>query len=63
VITTIHGDMDEALLEKKTGIVDNENEHTEWVEYWLKGELIHRSVNMTLKKGVFAFGEAANLGG
>jgi hypothetical protein len=55
--------MDEALLEKKTGIVDNENEHTEWVEYWLKGELIHRSVNMTLKKGVFAFGEAANLGG
>jgi len=56
--------MDEALLEKKTGIVDNENEHTEWVEYRLPGteEIIHRSVNMTIKKGVFAFGEAAKLG-
>jgi hypothetical protein len=54
--------MDEALLEKKTGIVDNENEHTEWVEYWRNGELIHRSVNMALKKGVFAFSQTAKLG-
>jgi hypothetical protein len=62
VITTIHGDMDENLLEKKTGVVDNDNEHTTWVEYWLDGELVHRSAHVTLKKPVFAFGEAAKLG-
>ena len=35
MITTTKGEMDEALLEKKTGEVDNENEHTTWTEYWL----------------------------
>lgn len=50
VITTTKGDMDEALLEKKEGTIDNENETTNWVEYWLDGELVHRSVHMTLKK-------------
>lgn len=62
-IHTTKGDLDETLLEKKTGVIDNENEHTEWVEYWLEGELIHRSVHVTLKKAVFALGEAAKLGG
>ncbi len=41
--------MDEALLEKKTGEIDNENEHTTWVEYWFEEELVHRSVHVTLK--------------
>jgi hypothetical protein len=87
VITTIHGDMDENLLEKKTGVVDNDNECITWVEYWLEGEYevalrqwqaehpdgevsnggqmggyVHRSAHVTLKKPVFAFGEAAKLG-
>jgi hypothetical protein len=62
-ITTTHGEMDEALLEKKEGFVDNENEYTTWVEYWLQGELVHRSVHVRLKKAVSAFGEAAKLGG
>ncbi len=62
MITTTHGDMDESLLEKKTGVVDNDNEHTTWVEYWLDGELVHRSAHVTLKKAVFGFGEAAKLG-
>ena len=52
MITTTHGDMDEALLERRDGLVDNDNERTEWVEYWLGDELVHRSVHVTLKQGV-----------
>ena len=44
--------MDEALLERRDGLVDNDNERTEWVEYWLGDELVHRSVHVTLKQGV-----------
>ena len=50
LIQTTKGEMDAALLEKKTGIIDNENETINWVEYWLEEELVHRSVNMVLKK-------------
>ena len=50
IVTTTKGDMDDSLLEKKEGIIDNDNETTQWVEYWLEGELVHRSVNMTLKR-------------
>tara|TARA_R110000868_G_scaffold56293_1_gene174304 strand:+ start:285 stop:482 length:198 start_codon:yes stop_codon:yes gene_type:complete len=50
IVTTTKGDMDDSLLEKKEGIIDNDNETTSWVEYWLEGELVHRSVNMTLKR-------------
>jgi hypothetical protein len=63
MITTTKGLMDEALLEKKTGSVDNDNEYTTWVEYWLDGELVHRSAHVTLKRPVFAFSEAASIGG
>lgn len=34
-ITTTKGLKDPALLDKRTGVVDNDNEHTEWVEYCL----------------------------
>ena len=57
MITTTKGDMDESLLEKRVGSVENDTETTSWVEYWLDGELVHRSVNMVLKRGVFADGE------
>jgi hypothetical protein len=50
IIQTTKGEMDDSLLEKKEGIIDNDNETTEWVEYWHEGELVHRSVHMTLKK-------------
>ena len=50
IITTTKGDMDDSLLVKKEGIVDNDNEYTTWVEYWLDNELVHRSVHVTLKK-------------
>ena len=55
------GEMDESLLEKREGSVDNDNEFTTWVEYWLDGELVHRSAHVTLKKmPTFAGGESAS---
>ena len=50
IITTTKGEMDDSLLEKKEGVVDNEDEYTTWIEYWLDDELVHRSVHVTLKK-------------
>jgi hypothetical protein len=53
--------MDDSLLERRDGSVDNDNEATTWVEYWLDGELVHRSAHVTLKKvPTFAGGEAAS---
>jgi hypothetical protein len=52
--------MDDSQLEKREGMVDNENELTTWVEYWSDGELVHRSAHITLKKvPTFAGGETA----
>ena len=50
LVTTTKGEMDDSLLEKKEGVVDDENEYTTWVEYWLDDEIVHRSVHVTLKK-------------
>ena len=54
MITTTKGDMDETVLDKKTGIVDTDNEYTTWVEYCLPGsdEIIHRSAHVTFKRNV-----------
>jgi hypothetical protein len=53
--------MDTSLLENRTGRVENDNEATAWTEYWLDGELVHRSVHVTLKKmPSFAGGETAS---
>jgi len=61
MITTTKGLMDEALLEKREGTIDNDNEHTTWVEYWHDGELVHRSAHVRLKKMPnFIGGEAAS---
>jgi hypothetical protein len=54
--------MDESLLEKREGSLDNDNETTTWVEYWLDGELVHRSAHVALKKSMLAGLEAASLG-
>jgi hypothetical protein len=54
--------MDDSLLEKKEGVVDNDTENTTWVEYWLDGELVHRSVHVTLKKPTtYTVAEAASI--
>lgn len=63
MVSTIHGEMDESLLEKKEGVVENDNEHTTWIEYWLGGELVHRSAHVHLKRNVVADSLAASFGG
>ena len=61
IVTTTKGDMDDSLLEHRAGEIDNDNELTKWVEYWLDGELVHRSAHVTLKKmPTFAGGAAAS---
>ena len=60
LVTTTKGEMDDSLLEKKEGFVDNDHEYTTWVEYWLAGELVHRSVHVALKKNVSSAVEAAS---
>lgn len=45
--------MDDGLLEKKQG--------PGWVEYWLRGELVHRSAEVGVS-GVSATGAAAKIG-
>lgn len=61
LITTTKGDMDESLLEKREGSIDNDIEYTTWVEYWLAGELVHRSAHVTLKTSPFTDLVAASL--
>lgn len=56
IVNTTKGEMDDSLLEKREGSVENDTETTSWVEYWLAGEMVHRSVHMALKRGVFADG-------
>lgn len=63
LVNTTKGEMDDSLLEKREGIHENDNERAEWIEYWLDGELVHRSVHMTLKKfGLTGEAVAASLG-
>ena len=56
MITTTKGLMDETLLDKRTGVLDNENEYTTWVEYRLPGsdEIVHRSAHITFKRNVIS---------
>jgi hypothetical protein len=61
LVTTTKGDMDDSLLLKKEGGVDNDVELTKWTEYWLDDELVHRSVHVHLKTNVAADGIAAML--
>lgn len=60
MITTIHGLVDDALLEKRVGVDENENEIVNWTEYWVRDELVHRSVDMHLKAALFADAVSAN---
>jgi len=52
MIFTTKGEMDELLLEKREGEIDNDTEHTTWVEYWQESELVHRSAHVRLKRAV-----------
>jgi len=59
MILTSKGEMDDALLERREGEIDNEVEHTTWVEHWYQGELVKRSAHVTIKQSAaVASGEA-----
>jgi hypothetical protein len=62
LVNTIHGEMDDSLLVKKEGSLDNDIESTTWVEYWLDDVLVHRSVHVTLKTSPLSALEAASIG-
>ncbi len=49
-------------LIKKEQIIDNDNERTLVIEYYLAEELVHRSVHVQLKRNVAAEGIAAMMG-
>ncbi len=48
MINTIYGRMDESELKKKTGTDRGDGGVCRWVEYWMDGELIHRSIDVTI---------------
>jgi hypothetical protein len=60
IVTTTRGAMDDSLLEKREGSVDNDNENTTWVEYWLAGDLVHRSAHVRLKKSMVSLTAAGS---
>lgn len=41
---------EESLFERRAGTIDDDNERTNWVEYWDGPVLVHRSAHVTLKK-------------
>ena len=62
MITTTKGLLDESLLDKRTGVDEDDRARAEWVEYWLNGELVHRSANIQIKKGLVHFMEQGAFG-
>lgn len=62
LIETTHGQLDDSTLELRTGTDDAPEETTDWIEYWLGTELVHRSVHVIKKTGNWLGGTAANIG-
>ena len=54
--------IEESLLEKAEGSIDNENEYTTWTEWRLDGKIVKRSAHVRLKKNVAADAVAAMFG-
>jgi hypothetical protein len=62
IVTTTKGEMDDSLLEKREGSEETDSETISFTEYWLTGELVHRSVHVTLKRNVFSEGITQMIG-
>ena len=58
LVETVRGLWPTCGLERLHGVAEDEIEIRHWVEYRLAGELLHRSVHLTLKQTP-AFTEAA----
>mgnify|MGYP003680892664 CR=1 FL=1 len=54
--------MEEDLLDRTEGELDNENEHTKWTEWRLHGVIVKRGAHVRLKKNVAAEGIAEMFG-
>jgi hypothetical protein len=61
-VTTSQGKLAVEGLLRRVGMHDDENEHIDWVEYYLDGEMIHRSAHATLKKFPMGMGVASDFG-
>jgi hypothetical protein len=61
MLNTTNGLMAPADLKKFEGGHDDETEACAWVEYRLAGEIVHRSVDLKLKKAIFADGFQGSL--
>lgn len=50
--------VDESELVKTEGVVDNDNEHTVWVEYRFPGSdvIVHRSAHVAMKRWPLGLG-------
>lgn len=53
--------MDESELVKKEYVEEHPEHDGHITEYWLKDELVHRSVHLFMKKGLDVFGQSAVL--
>jgi hypothetical protein len=62
IVTTTKGEMDDSLLEKREGSDETDSETISFTEYWLSGEMVHRSVHVVLKRNVFAEGITQMIG-
>jgi hypothetical protein len=62
-VTTIKGEMDDSLLEKREGNYDDDNESTVWIEYYLDAELVHRSAHVRLKRPMVSLTEVGGFNG
>jgi len=54
--------IEESLLTRTSGEIDNENEHTVWTEWRLDGKIVKRGAHVHLKKNVAAEAVAAMFG-
>lgn len=57
-VTTTKGDIHVLQLKRVDGSHENEDEHVSWIEFYHEGELVHRSVHVTLKQSP-AFSETS----
>lgn len=54
--------MDESLLDRRDVHDENDNEIVNAVEYWLDGEMVHRSAHIHLKRGLDIGSAAGSIG-
>lgn len=56
----VESDVEEATLVKAEGVVENDHEHTTWIEYRMPGSdvIVHRSAHVTVKQWPGALGAA-----